>query len=79
MEFRCFFCGSELIWGSSCNLKDVCADAEDNDGGTVSFYTCPKCGRSYEIYDPIEEERETSYKEYWINNKSDNENERNKK
>lgn len=39
MEIKCFFCGSELIWGSDFNLEEVC--------------------------DPPEEERKTSYKEYW--------------
>lgn len=65
MEIKCFFCGSELIWGSDFNLEEVCDLAKEGDGGVVSYYTCPTCGRTYEVCDPPEEERKTSYKEYW--------------
>ena len=63
---RCIFCGGELIWNSDTNLEEICSEAQEDDGGVVSFYTCSKCGRSYEICEPIKEERETTYKDYWL-------------
>ena len=64
-KLRCLFCGGELIWDSDANIEDVHCDAQDGDGGVATYYTCSKCGRSYEICDPIKEERETIYKDYW--------------
>ena len=59
----CVFCGTELRWDSSINLAS--AGGDDDDEGIVSHYTCPHCGRSYEISDPTKEERENKYKEYY--------------
>lgn len=60
---RCFYCGHELVWNSDFMLSDV-SEVEDDDG-IVSYYTCPCCGRTYEISDPCTGERENEYKEYW--------------
>lgn len=62
---KCFFCDSELIWNSDCNASDLYGDYDDNDTATIEFFTCPKCGRSYEVCDPTEEERRRDYNEYW--------------
>ena len=66
-KLKCLLCDGELIWDSDANLEDVCSEALEGDGGVVGYYTCSKCGRSYEISDPIKEERETVYKNYWEN------------
>lgn len=65
---ECLFCSTELIWDSDFDAKEVDEDEyEGDDSAIVSFYTCPKCGRKYQISDPTKEERENEYKEYWNN------------
>lgn len=59
---RCFLCGTELIRNSDFSRSDI---YDDDDGGIVSYYTCPHCGRTYEISDPCAEERDVEYNEYW--------------
>lgn len=54
---RCFCCGEGLIWDSS-------TDRMDDENAVVDFYHCPKCGYSYEVYSPTEEEK-VDYKDYW--------------
>lgn len=66
-KLKCLLCDGELVWDSDANLEDVSSEAFENDGGVVSYYTCSKCGRSYEISDPVKIERETTYREYWEN------------
>lgn len=61
----CPLCGGEMIWDSNANASDVCDFYEDDDEAVVSYYTCSKCGRNYEIIDPLREERDNEYKEYW--------------
>lgn len=61
---RCYFCGHELVWNNDFDLSDISGDEED-DTGIVSYYTCPHCGRTYEISDPCIGERENEYKSYW--------------
>ena len=61
---KCLFCGGDLCWDSDFDLSEV-RDADESDGGVVGVYHCLKCGREYEISDPVKEERETTYKEYW--------------
>lgn len=62
---KCFYCGETLIWDSSANGSDISDDYEENDPAVVNYYHCPHCGRDYEVIDPVKEERESSYKEYW--------------
>lgn len=65
---ECLFCKTELIWDSDFDGHEVDEDSyEDGDGAIVSFYTCPCCGRKYQISDPTKEEMENEYKEYWKN------------
>ena len=63
-HLKCLICGGDLCWDSSVNLRDV-TDAYDDDCGVVEHLHCMKCGRSSEITDPSQEERNTSYREYW--------------
>ena len=61
--FKCFYCGAELCWDSSCNLED--AGGIEGDFGCIDYYHCINCGRSYEISDPPQEERDSTYQNYW--------------
>ena len=65
---KCMFCGSVLIQDDSQMCADVNVDYEDDEEAMVHFSHCPKCGRSYEIFDPTKEEREKYYDEYWNEN-----------
>lgn len=64
-DIRCFICGEDLIWDSDVNAHEVFAEYGDDDSAAMSYYHCPKCGRSYEVCEPCREERESTYKEYW--------------
>lgn len=69
----CIFCGGRLIWNSSANAADTCADYDESDTAAVNYYRCDHCGRDYEIVEPPEEERETVYADYWkVDNKPTN-------
>lgn len=61
---KCLIYGGDLCWDSDFDLSDV-RDAPEDDGGIISVYHCKNCGRDYEISDPVKEERETTYKNYW--------------
>ena len=62
---RCPFCGGNIVWGSDENADDCYAEYEGDEEAIVSFYTCDKCGRQFEVSMPVKEERETTYKAYW--------------
>ena len=64
--FKCFYCGTSLGWEDDANIADL-LDLDLDEYGTVSFFHCPNCGRSYEIYEPLREEKENDYKDYWGN------------
>lgn len=68
MGHKCYFCGGELIWDSDANAGDFLSEFDDDDDAVVQFYHCSKCGRSYEIVDPVKSERETTYLDYWKDN-----------
>lgn len=55
---KCLFCNGDLIWENDFQANEVSDMYEDDDDAVVGFYTCSKCGRKYEIYDPPKEERE---------------------
>lgn len=65
---RCHFCGNELILDDSQMCSDLNVDYEGDEEAMVHFSHYPKCGRSYEIFDPTKEEREKYYDEYWNEN-----------
>ena len=64
-ELKCLFCDGQLCWDSDENANNVFAEYDETDSAVVHFYHCLKCGRSYEICEPVKEERRTTYKEYW--------------
>lgn len=47
---------------------DLCEEYREDDVAVVDYYNCERCGRSYEIFEPREEERDTDYAEYWNGN-----------
>ncbi len=53
----CFYCGGKLCWDSS-------GDRSEDDDSVEDFYHCMRCGASYEVCQPNEEEKQ-DYKEYW--------------
>lgn len=60
-----FFCGHELVWNCNESLQDMSDDYIEDPEATFRMHTCSHCGRTYEISDPIKEERETMYADYW--------------
>ena len=59
-HLTCFYCGGVLCWDSS-ESRDL------DDDAVVDNYHCMRCGTSYEVYQPNEEEKE-DYREYWQKN-----------
>lgn len=53
----CFYCGGVICWDSS-------GDRNEDDDSVMDFYHCTRCGASYEVCQPNEEEKQ-DYKEYW--------------
>lgn len=64
-KFKCFFCGGDVNWESDANASDVSDMYDEDDTATVSYYSCSRCGRSYEIIEPPKSERETFFNDYW--------------
>ena len=69
MDLNCIFCGGVLAWGNDENASDVCDDYPTDDFAIMSSYTCMNCGRTYEIFEPTEEDKRTTYKDFWSNDK----------
>jgi hypothetical protein len=38
---------------------------EGDNKALMQCYYCPHCGREYNVFDPTEDKRETTYNEYW--------------
>ena len=55
----------ELCWDSAEMAADSSDDFADDDTAVINYFHCRRCGRSYEVIDPPQEERETEYKEFW--------------
>lgn len=66
---KCLFCGGDLCWESDSNANDTYAEFSESDSAIVSYFHCTKCGRTYEICEPTEDERNSTYNEYWNNNR----------
>lgn len=63
---NCFFCGEEVRWNRDANANEILTGYDEEDTAVVSFFTCPRCGRSYRVADPSQEERENEYREYYV-------------
>lgn len=64
-KIYCYFCGGELQWSGDANASDVSGEYREDDPAVVSLYTCARCGRDYEIFEPDEDARMGEYKDYW--------------
>ena len=52
-----------LLWGGVI-CWDSSGDRSEDDDSVVDYYHGMRCGASYEVYQPNEEEKQ-DYKEYW--------------
>lgn len=59
---QCLYCGATLNFTGQeeCNNH---GDYQDDDFAMIDYYNCPKCGRTYEVWEPKAEDRE--HLEYW--------------
>ena len=69
-KLKCIICGGDLCWDNDFNASDVYGEDEvdENDPAIISYMHCICCGREYQISDPLREERETIYSNYWNHN-----------
>lgn len=51
---RCFVCNTEVIWQNDFDAEDV----GYTEPGIIQYFTCPKCGAEYEVFEPFEKEEE---------------------
>ena len=65
--YICVICGGHLAWDSSADAAECYGEFEGDDEAVINFFHCLRCGRDYEIVDPVKEEREKNYAEYWGN------------
>ena len=67
MEARCFECGTTLVHSDTYMAEDVLTveGYEGDNKALMQCYYCPHCGREYNVFDPTEDKRETTYNEYW--------------
>lgn len=63
-DMKCMYCDTELVCTGCVNCSEH-GDYKDTDSAVISYFDCPKCGRSYEVWEPNEEDRNGRYNEYW--------------
>ncbi len=61
-HFNCPCCGSEQIYWQS---DEPLTDDDDNETALSHLYHCNNCGCDTLIYEPLTDERESDYKEFW--------------
>lgn len=64
-EMKCPLCGGNLQTAGSEQAANVRMEYQGDQSAKVRYYTCGKCGREYEIFDPTKDNREGQYREYW--------------
>lgn len=64
-DAKCIFCGGELSWDGQEDASQISFNYADDNTAIVHYLGCRKCGRDYQIIDPVKEERENQFKEYW--------------
>ena len=64
VDMKCMYCGTPLIFTGNVGCNEH-GDYKDSDPATISYFDCPKCGRSYEVWEPNEEDRNTKFNDYW--------------
>lgn len=61
----CPFCGGQLsAQGQNPAWKEKWTYGADQ-RALVRWFACTKCGRDFEVCDPIEKDREETFNEYW--------------
>ena len=70
LPYICVLCGGHLAWDSSSDAKEILGEYDDDDEAVVNYFHCLHCGRDYEIVDPVREEREKNYTDYWVSGKN---------
>ena len=64
-ELVCPICGGKLYaQGSNPAIKEKWNYGEDP-RAVMHWFSCGKCGRDFDVLDPLKEDREDAYKEYW--------------
>ena len=64
-EMKCPICGGTLYnQGQNAAMKEKWNYGSDN-RAVMHWFSCGKCGRDFGVCDPLEEDRNDSYKEYW--------------
>lgn len=60
----CPMCGynEPLIWQNTDQLFD---DGDCDDDALVHHYRCPRCGCDIDVTEPVKEDKETTFKEFW--------------
>ena len=54
---KCFYCGGEVMYTNEDMLSDLMGiDLPEEEDSIVGFFTCSKCGASYEVYQSNEKE-----------------------
>ena len=54
----CPLCGGELCWDNTEMAEDIFDEYSGDEIAQVNFFTCLQCGRSLEVIDPTEEDRD---------------------
>ena len=67
MKAICFECGTTLVHSDTYMAEDVLTveGYDGDDKALMQCYYCPHCGREYNVFDPTEDKRETTYNEDW--------------
>ena len=54
---KCFYCGGEVMYTNEDMLSALMGiDLPEEEDSIVGFFTCSKCGASYEVYQSNEKE-----------------------
>jgi len=64
-EMKCPICGGKLYsQGQNPAMKEKWNYGSDN-RAIMHWFSCGTCGRDFDVCDPLEEDRNDAYKEYW--------------
>ena len=65
-QFTCPFCGGEIALLGSDMASELFDEYEGDDLALVYYMKCRKCGREYDVVEPMKEEREYEYRKFWL-------------
>ena len=64
---KCIICGGELSFDGEEMASELFTKYAEDDEAVLHYLKCKKCGRNYELLDPMKEEKESDFSEYWKN------------